>query len=53
MQKISRLGLGCMGMLRKNAEKSISTIHAALDKGITLLNTGNFYNSGESEIVVG
>ena len=53
MQKISRLGLGCMGMSRKNEEKSIRTIHTAIDKGITLLNTGNFYNGGESEIVVG
>lgn len=53
MNEISRLGLGCMGMSRRNEEKSIRTIHAALDGGITLLNTGNFYNSGESEIVVG
>ncbi len=53
MQNISRLGLGCMGMSRANEEKSINTIHAALEKGITLLNTGNFYNGGESEIVVG
>ena len=53
MQKISRLGLGCMGMSRRNEEKSIHTIHAAIEKGITLLNTGNFYNSGESEIIVG
>ena len=53
MQNYSRLGLGCMGMSRKNEEKSISTIHSAIDKGITLLNTGDFYNGGESEIVVG
>ena len=53
MQQILRLGLGCMGMSRKNEENSIRTIHTAIDKGITLLNTGNFYNSGESEIVVG
>ncbi len=53
MQKVSRLGLGCMGMSRQNEEKSIRTIHVAIDNGITLLNTGNFYNSGESEIVVG
>ena len=51
--KISRLGLGCMGMKRSNEEKSIRTIHAAIDNGITLFNTGNFYNGGESEIVVG
>ena len=48
-----RLGLGCMGMSRKNEEKSIRTIHTAIEKGITLLNTGNFYNGGESEIVAG
>ena len=53
MQKISRLGLGCMGMSRKNMDKSVKTIHASIDKGIALLNTGNFYNAGESEIVVG
>lgn len=61
MQKISRVGLGCMGMSLRNTEKSISTIHAAIDKGITLLNigrkpatlAGNFYNGGESEIVLG
>ncbi len=43
-----------MGMnLTRNPEQSIKTIHAAIDKGITLLNTGNFYNSGESELLLG
>ena len=51
---INRLGLGCMGMnLTRNPEQSIKTIHSAIDKGITLLNTGNFYNSGESELLLG
>ena len=50
---ISRLGLGCMSMCRKNEEQSIRTIHAALDAGITLFNTGDFYKGGESELVVG
>lgn len=51
---LNRLGLGCMGMsLKRASERSISTIRMALDKGITLLNTGNFYNCGESEMVVG
>lgn len=27
-------------------------IHYALDKGVTLFNTGKFYNAGESELVV-
>ena len=53
MTDIKRLGLGCMRMNRKNKEKSIRTIHAALDAGITLFNTGEFYQAGESEIVVG
>ena len=53
MVNISRLGLGCMGMNRSNAQRSIDTIHAALDAGITLFNTGEFYGAGESEMVVG
>ncbi|MBQ7544664.1 MAG: aldo/keto reductase [Synergistaceae bacterium] len=54
MININRLGLGCMGMnLRRNPERSIATVHAALDAGITFLNTGNFYQCGESEMVLG
>lgn len=54
MTDISRLGLGCMGMsMRRNRETSIKTIHAALDSGITLFNTGEFYTTGESEMIVG
>lgn len=53
-KNLSRLGLGTMGMSnRRNPENSIRTIHAALDAGITLFNTGEFYNAGESELVVG
>ena len=49
-----RLGLGCMGMsVWRNAERSIKTVHTALDKGITFLNTGNFYQCGESEMLLG
>ena len=51
---INRLGLGCMGMnLRRNPEISILTIHAALHAGITFFNTGNFYQNGESEMLLG
>lgn len=54
MTKLERLGLGCMGMSnRRNPENSIKTIHAALDAGITLFNTGEFYSAGESEMIVG
>lgn len=48
-----RLGLGTMGMQFSNRETSVKTIHAALDAGITLFNTGEFYNGGESEMVTG
>lgn len=54
MPTLERLGFGCMGMsCRRNPEASIKTIHAALDRGITLFNTGEFYNAGESEMIVG
>lgn len=49
-----RLGLGCMGMnLTKNPERSIETVRTAIEKGITFLNTGNFYQRGESEMLLG
>lgn len=48
-----RLGLGCMGMNLKNKNESIETIREAISKGINLLNTGDFYGQGESELVVG
>lgn len=54
MNKLNRLGLGCMGMSnRRNPENSIKTIHKALDSGVTLFNTGEFYTAGESEMIVG
>ena len=54
MIELNRLGLGTMGMsIVRNPENSIKTIHAALDAGITLFNTGEFYNASESELVVG
>lgn len=53
-RKLNRLGLGCMGMsCHRNPENSVKTIHKALECGITLFNTGEFYNSGESEMIVG
>ena len=53
MADINRLGLGTMGMHFGNREASVKTIHAALDAGITLLNTGEFYCGSESEMVTG
>lgn len=51
------LALGCMGMSKMYGDadeaESIATIHAALDHGITLLDTGDFYGSGANELLVG
>ena len=33
--------------------ESIATIHAALDAGITLLDTGDFYGAGHNELLIG
>ena len=54
--RVSAMGLGCMGMsdLYGPADRaeSIATIHAALDAGITLLDTGDYYGSGHNELLI-
>ncbi len=55
--RVSALGLGCMGMSGMygpaDRAESIATIHAAMDAGITLIDTGDFYGSGHNEMVIG
>lgn len=53
---VSTLGLGAMGMsdLYGPADEgeSIATIHAALDAGVNLIDTGDFYGSGRNELLI-
>jgi len=51
------LGLGTMtfgGVYGETDEaESVATVHAALDAGVTLLDTGDFYGMGKSEMILG
>ena len=55
--EVSAIGLGCMGMSDlygpADRDEGIATIHAALDAGITLLDTGDFYGMGHNEMLIG
>ncbi|MCD9141845.1 aldo/keto reductase [Streptomyces albireticuli] len=54
--QVSALGLGAMGMSALYGEadraESIATIHAALDAGVTLIDTGDFYGMGHNELLI-
>jgi aryl-alcohol dehydrogenase-like predicted oxidoreductase len=54
--RVSAIGLGAMGMsdLYGPADEgeSIATIHAAIDAGVTLIDTGDFYGSGRNELLI-
>ncbi len=54
---VSAIGLGCMGMSGMygpaDRQESIATIHAALDAGVTLIDTGDFYGMGHNEMLIG
>ncbi|MFF4098249.1 aldo/keto reductase [Streptomyces sp. NPDC001903] len=54
---VSAQGLGCMGMSHgygaTDDAESIATLHRALDLGVTLLDTADFYGSGHNEELIG
>ncbi|HEX7711545.1 MAG TPA: aldo/keto reductase [Sphingomonadaceae bacterium] len=54
--EVSRIGLGCMAMSGiygpADRGEAIATIHAALDAGIDLIDTGDFYGMGHNEMLI-
>ncbi|MFI8522450.1 aldo/keto reductase [Streptomyces sp. NPDC085481] len=54
---VSAQGLGCMGMSHgygaSDDAQSIATLHHALDLGVTLLDTADFYGAGHNEQLIG
>ncbi len=53
---VSAVGLGCMAMSDlygpADTSESAATIKAALDAGVTLLDTGDFYGMGHNEMLI-
>jgi aryl-alcohol dehydrogenase-like predicted oxidoreductase len=55
--QVSAIGLGAIGMSGmygpSDRDESLATIHAALDAGINLVDTGDFYGMGHNEMLIG
>jgi aryl-alcohol dehydrogenase-like predicted oxidoreductase len=54
---LAPLGLGCMGLSglygHVSDEEGIKVIHSALDQGVNIFNTGDFYGTGHNEMLLG
>jgi aryl-alcohol dehydrogenase-like predicted oxidoreductase len=55
--EIFPIALGCMGMSgvygHADEPECLATIHAAIDSGVNLIDTGDFYDMGKNEMLVG
>ena len=55
--EVSVIGLGCMGMTplygTPDPEEAVRTVHAAIDAGVTLIDTADMYAQGRNEELVG
>lgn len=55
--RVFPIALGCMGMSGMygpaDEKESIATIHAAIDAGVNLIDTGDFYGMGHNEMLIG
>src|SRR5687767_8113644 len=53
---VSAIGLGAMGMSDlygpSDEGESIATLHAAIDAGVSLIDTGDFYGAGRNELLI-
>jgi len=54
---VSAFGLGCMGMSDmygpSDRAESLATFDAAVEQGVTLIDTGDFYGMGHNEMLIG
>lgn len=55
--EVPEMGLGCMGMSEHYGgadwDRSIATIHEAIEQGVSLIDTADIYGSGHNEVLVG
>jgi aryl-alcohol dehydrogenase-like predicted oxidoreductase len=55
--RVFPIALGCMGMSgmygSADERESVATIHAALERGVNLIDTGDFYGLGHNELLIG
>jgi aryl-alcohol dehydrogenase-like predicted oxidoreductase len=57
MSETARIGLGCMGLSGMYGEvdpdAAVSVIQGAIERGVTFIDTGDFYGMGDNEMLIG